>query len=91
MRVSYSEQLGQKLSQLRQAAGLSQKQVSDHFGWTTPQFVSNYERGVTPPPGLNLVELRSLYDIDSKTFEALRQLWMESQWQKALEKPKRDR
>lgn len=91
MRMSYSEQLGQKLSQLRQRAGLSQRKVSEHFEWSTPQFVSNYERGVTPPPGLNLYQLKELYEIDDKTFESLRQMWMESQWQKALEKPRRER
>lgn len=35
---------------LREAAGLTQKQVAAHMGWGSAQYVSNIERGRCPIP-----------------------------------------
>lgn len=45
----------------RLEAGLSQKDVSDNFGYSTPQFISNWERGISAPPMKTLKKLAQLY------------------------------
>lgn len=55
--------LGLFLKKKREEAGLTQKDVQEHMGYTTPQFISNWERGLISPPDNTLVELVSLYDI----------------------------
>ena len=46
-------------------AGLSQRQVSDYLGYSTPQFISNWERGVSRPPMGTVKKLAMLYKIDA--------------------------
>lgn len=51
------------LKQKRELAGLSQKQVSDKLGYTTPQFISNWERGISTPPMKTVKKIAGLYSI----------------------------
>lgn len=39
-----------ELKKLRTRAGLTQQEVATKFGYTTAQFVSNWERGLITPP-----------------------------------------
>lgn len=57
-------QTAQFLKSAREKAGLSQKQVSDHFGWKSAQFVSNHERSVSMPPVKILRKLAALYRVN---------------------------
>ena len=57
--------LAKFLKEKREGAGLSQKQVSDKLGYTTPQFVSNWERGVSSPPLKTLKKIGELYHVSS--------------------------
>lgn len=41
---------GDFLREKRMKAGLSQKEVALGLGYTTPQFISNWERGLSNPP-----------------------------------------
>lgn len=52
---------------LRLKAELSQREVSEKLGYSTPQFVSNWERGVSFPPLEALSELARLYNVDKET------------------------
>lgn len=45
----------------REKAGLSQKQVADRLGYTTPQFVSNWERGISVPPMQTVKKIADIY------------------------------
>lgn len=54
------------LKQKRAATGLSQGDVADKFGYSTPQFVSNWERGVSRPPISVLKKLGDLYKVPSE-------------------------
>lgn len=45
---------------------LSQKEVSDKLGYTTPQFISNWERGLSAPPIDVFKKIASLYQISSE-------------------------
>ena len=42
--------LGKYMKQCREKAGVSQRVVAIHLGFTTAQFVSNVERGISPLP-----------------------------------------
>lgn len=59
--------LAEFLKQKRIAAGLSQRDVADKLGYSTPQFISNWERGVSRPPINALKKLGELYKISSDT------------------------
>ncbi len=54
------------LQQKRKAAGLSQRDVADKLGYQTPQFVSNWERGVAYPPVKDLKTIANLYKVSAE-------------------------
>ncbi len=62
------KKLGSYLKQRRVAKGLSQNDVSDRLGYSSAQFVSNWERGVSAPPVDRLGELIGLYGIAQRDF-----------------------
>ena len=51
------------LKEKRLSAGLSQGDVSKKLGYTSPQFVSNWERGLSEPPIVTTKKLAAIYDI----------------------------
>ena len=53
--------LGKIFKTLRKNAGLTQREVSSKMGYTTIQFVSNWERGLSAPPIKDLPKLAKLY------------------------------
>lgn len=55
--------LGSYLKQHRAKANLSQAYVAHRLGYTTSQFISNWERGVSRPPINALKKLGVLYGI----------------------------
>ncbi len=59
------EKLGCYLKDKRIEAGLTQKNVSETFGFKTPQFISNIESGKAGPPETLLNKLIDLYKITS--------------------------
>lgn len=65
LQINYVK-LGKFLQQKRQESGLSQNKVAKKLGYTTPQFVSNWERGVINPPIETLAILPKLYNFDKK-------------------------
>ncbi|MGE0527086.1 MAG: helix-turn-helix transcriptional regulator [Bdellovibrionales bacterium] len=52
--------------QLREKAGLTQKEVSDSLGYTTPQFISNVERGRCRFPVQKLAKVKKLYRLSTE-------------------------
>ncbi len=54
------------LKNKRLERGLSQKEVSDKLGYTTPQFISNWERGLSAPPIDVFKKIASLYHVSSE-------------------------
>lgn len=61
--MSKNANFAKYLKQKRENAGLSQKQVSEKLGYTTPQFISNWERGISTPPMKTVKKLASMYSI----------------------------
>ncbi|MCB0419991.1 MAG: helix-turn-helix domain-containing protein [Bdellovibrionales bacterium] len=53
--------LGNYLKTKRQQRGLTQKDVASRLGYSTAQFISNFERGLCSPPLNNLKVLVGLY------------------------------
>lgn len=51
---------------MRINAGLSQRDVSDTMGWLTPQYVINFERGLSTPPIGCLKRLAKMYKVDAE-------------------------
>jgi transcriptional regulator with XRE-family HTH domain len=58
--------IGSFLQQKRVAAGKSQADVADHFNYSTPQFISNWERDVSAPPISALKKLALFYGISAE-------------------------
>lgn len=65
MKKKETNLLADFLKQKRTAAGLSQRDVADELGYETPQFISNWERGVSFPPISALKDLGELYKISA--------------------------
>lgn len=58
--------LAQFLKEKRTDAGLSQKDVATKLGYSTSQFISNWERGISQPPINTLKFLAKLYHVNSE-------------------------
>jgi transcriptional regulator with XRE-family HTH domain len=54
------------LKDKRSVAGLSQRDVADKLGYSTPQFISNWERGISHPPISALKKLSDLYKVSAE-------------------------
>lgn len=63
---SKHDNLGTFLQEARVAANLSQWDVAKKLGYTSPQFISNLERGISSPPLKVLKVLVDMYGISSK-------------------------
>lgn len=59
-------QLAKFLKEKRIASGLSQGDVADKLGYSTAQFISNWERGVAAPPVNILKKLAELYKVNAE-------------------------
>jgi transcriptional regulator with XRE-family HTH domain len=55
--------LHEVLKARRLAAGLTQKEVAYEMGYSTAQFISNWERGVAHPPMKSLKKVAQVYRI----------------------------
>ncbi|MBC7371884.1 MAG: helix-turn-helix transcriptional regulator [Bdellovibrionaceae bacterium] len=57
--------LSKFLKEKRLEAGLSQGAVAKKLGYTSPQFVSNWERGLSQPPVATLRKIAQIYNISA--------------------------
>ena len=60
------EVLGEFLQAHRIKSGLSQGDVATKLGYSSPQFISNFERGLCAPPLNKLKLLVNLYDLNGE-------------------------
>lgn len=56
---------------MREAVGLSQREVSQKLGWSTVQLMSNNERDISLPPVNCLSKLAKLYEVDETFLKTL--------------------
>jgi transcriptional regulator with XRE-family HTH domain len=59
--------LGEYLQTMRTKAGLTQREVSLTLGYSSAQFISNFERGIAVPPLKKLKVLVKMYDMPVET------------------------
>lgn len=57
------EDVGEYLQKARQKSGFSQRQVADTLGYSSAQFISNFERGIAVPPLKKLKVLVRMYKL----------------------------
>lgn len=60
-----NENLGAFIRKMRLERGYSQADISVSLGYTSPQFVSDWERGISSPPVKKLIELAQLLGVKS--------------------------
>lgn len=60
-----NENLGAFIRKMRLERGYSQADISMSLGYTSPQFVSDWERGISSPPVKKLIELSQLLGVKS--------------------------
>ena len=53
--------LGEYLQEMRMKSNLTQREVSLELGYSSAQFISNFERGISSPPLKKLKELIRMY------------------------------
>lgn len=61
-----SNKLAQFLKENRTTSGLSQKDVATKLGYSTSQFISNWERGISQPPINTLRTLANMYKVTAE-------------------------
>lgn len=49
----------------REQSGISQAEVAKKLGYSTPQFISNWERGLSAPPFNAFKKLATIYKVDA--------------------------
>lgn len=64
------ERLGKFLQKKRMEKGLSQGEVAKKLGYTSPQFISNIERGLCSPALSSAKKMAKLYDIYPANMQA---------------------
>jgi len=75
-------ELGAMLQKRRQKLGLTQKQIADALGYSSGQFLSNFERGIARPPLKKLKWLCKRYSLPP---QSVARLIGESERKRALE------
>ena len=83
--------LGDFLQSKRVKAGLSQGDVATKLGYSSPQFISNFERGLCAPPLNKLKLLVQLYDLNGEEVLKLMLKEQEKHLRKALSLTKKKR
>jgi transcriptional regulator with XRE-family HTH domain len=63
--------LGEYLQKMRTRSGLTQREVSLELGYSSAQFISNFERGIAVPPLKKLKTLVRMYDMSAETVMGL--------------------
>jgi transcriptional regulator with XRE-family HTH domain len=63
--VKKNRRLAEFLKDKRVAAGLTQSAVAEKLGYSSPQFISNWERGLANPPVFILRNLTKIYKVSA--------------------------
>lgn len=80
------QKVGTHLKSIREKANFTQAQVSSRLGYSSPQFISNIERGISVAPIPLLAKLTRLYKSDPNV---LAKIILTSQKQLLMENMKR--
>jgi transcriptional regulator with XRE-family HTH domain len=61
------KRFGRRIARMRHRAQLTQKDVGKQLGYSTAQFISNWERGISFPPDAKLPKLAKVLKTDRRT------------------------
>lgn len=61
------KKLGTFLKDVREQSSMTQADVSSRLGYTSPQFISNIERGISVVPLKTLSRMVSLYKVNPES------------------------
>ncbi len=75
--TSYRLDVGLFLKHKRETAKLTQHEVAESLGYSTPQFVSNWERGISLPPRDKLPDISKLLAVPVKEMVFIFQRYQE--------------
>lgn len=64
LRTMRKNHLGKYLQKKRIKSDLTQIEVAKKLGYSSAQFISNFERGLCSPPLKQMKKLTSLYELD---------------------------
>lgn len=78
------ENLGTFLQKKRIKAGLSQGDVAKALGYSSPQFISNFERGLCAPPLNKLRTIITMYEVPAESVMNIMLKEQEKHLRKAL-------
>lgn len=53
------------LKDMREKSGLTQRDIAMKLKYTTPQFISNWERGISHPPIQDIKTIAKAYKVDA--------------------------
>jgi transcriptional regulator with XRE-family HTH domain len=81
-------QLASFLKEKRVTAGLTQSQVAEKLGYSSPQFISNWERGLASPPVFILRDLTKMYKVSADEMFKLLMSEMERDLHRQFYSPK---
>lgn len=59
--------LGYILKERREKLGISQAEVAEKLKYSSPQFISNWERGLSSPPVTVLRSIAQIYKLPAQT------------------------
>lgn len=65
LNMKKTEKLAKFLRSSREAKALSQADVAKELGYSSPQFVSNWERGISSPPMDAIFKLAKIFDVQA--------------------------
>lgn len=65
LNMKKTEKLAKFLRSSREAKSLSQADVAKELGYSSPQFVSNWERGISSPPMDAIFKLAKIFDVQA--------------------------
>lgn len=86
-----SKKLSEFLKSARLDAGLIQGEVAKHLGYSSAQFVSNWERGLVTPPLGSLGIIMKLYKVKPDILINLMLSEYESELRHAIEPKKKSK
>jgi transcriptional regulator with XRE-family HTH domain len=69
--IRHYTDLGSALQSARERVGLTQREVSVDLGYSSAQFISNFERGISAPPLKKLKTLAKRYRMSTTTVTRL--------------------
>lgn len=84
------KRIGSFLKHHRVKVGLTQSDVAEKLGYTSPQFISNIERGLCSAPVKHLKDLATMYSLNTEELIELLLSEHENLLRHALDLPQRN-